>query len=295
MRGLRAVAGIVGIVCSLTAGRAFAGDEQVTLRLKNGGAVRGELVESVPGEKVVLKLATGEVRSVPWADIESPEAAGRPTPTASPASTDAGVVPDARAVSGAHARGDVAPAAPPTVHVSLTSEDQGVKLEMLLGTSTGTASFGTRSASVSLEHYRYICTLPCSKNVDPAERYRVDGPTIVPSGLFEIPDHAQLTVKGGSLVARWAGATTLVIGASYGVPAVIFGALLTAADKPDSAGTGHIVLGTGIASLLALVPLGVALLVASGTDVVDDGSGKTIAAAKKKPGPRLLPSGVVSF
>ena len=38
--------------------------------LRSGAVVRGQLVEFVPGERVVLQLATGEVRTVMWDEVE---------------------------------------------------------------------------------------------------------------------------------------------------------------------------------------------------------------------------------
>ena len=45
--------------------------ERVSLR--NGGVVRGALVEKVPGDHITLKLATGEIRTIPWQDIAESE------------------------------------------------------------------------------------------------------------------------------------------------------------------------------------------------------------------------------
>ena len=70
-------ASIALLCCSLfVAGFAFADEqERVTQR------VQGELVEKIPGEKVVLKLATGEVRVIPWSEIvpNEPQASAPPT------------------------------------------------------------------------------------------------------------------------------------------------------------------------------------------------------------------------
>lgn len=41
-----------------------------TVHLKNGGFVRGELIELQPGTLVRVKLADGSVREVPWSDVD---------------------------------------------------------------------------------------------------------------------------------------------------------------------------------------------------------------------------------
>lgn len=41
-----------------------------TVWLKNGGFVRGALIELVPGDHVTVQLATGEIRRIPAAEID---------------------------------------------------------------------------------------------------------------------------------------------------------------------------------------------------------------------------------
>jgi hypothetical protein len=69
------------------------------VHLRNGGFVRGELIELQPGTLVRLKLADGTVRDIPWADVDHvqdpslpPPAPGAATP-ASTAGTSAGLLP----------------------------------------------------------------------------------------------------------------------------------------------------------------------------------------------------------
>ncbi len=50
-------------------------DSYDTVVLKNGGILRGSLVKDVPGESLVLELTTGEIRTIPRAEIARVEPA----------------------------------------------------------------------------------------------------------------------------------------------------------------------------------------------------------------------------
>jgi len=67
-----------------------------TVHLRNGGFVRGELIELQPGTLVRVKLADGTVRDIPWADVDHVQDPSLPPPApsaqnaAAPGSTPAG-------------------------------------------------------------------------------------------------------------------------------------------------------------------------------------------------------------
>ena len=56
-----------------------------TVYLNDGGFVRGTVVENRPNDRVVIKTLTGELRSIPWADIKKLELAGAAQPAPPPA------------------------------------------------------------------------------------------------------------------------------------------------------------------------------------------------------------------
>jgi hypothetical protein len=61
-----------------------------TVYLKNGGLVRGELIELQPGSVARVKLADGKVRDIPWAEIDrvdDPSLPPAPPPDGAPAPT----------------------------------------------------------------------------------------------------------------------------------------------------------------------------------------------------------------
>lgn len=66
---------------------AATGAARVHVVLVDGGELQGELVEKVPGEAIVIQLATGEVRRVPWARIASVRAIADGAPAREPGET----------------------------------------------------------------------------------------------------------------------------------------------------------------------------------------------------------------
>jgi hypothetical protein len=67
-----ASAGLFALVASLASPRsARADDGRIHVVMTDGSEVLGELVEKVPGDHLTLQLATGEVRVIPWASIQS--------------------------------------------------------------------------------------------------------------------------------------------------------------------------------------------------------------------------------
>jgi hypothetical protein len=57
------------------------------VHLRNGGFVRGELIELQPGTLVRLKLADGTVRDIPWAEVDHVQDPSLPPPAPSAGST----------------------------------------------------------------------------------------------------------------------------------------------------------------------------------------------------------------
>jgi hypothetical protein len=55
---------------------------ETTVRLKNGGVVHGELMETQPNVSVRVRLADGEVREIPWANVARIEEGSPTTPRA---------------------------------------------------------------------------------------------------------------------------------------------------------------------------------------------------------------------
>lgn len=247
-----------------TSAQALAADEVTTINMKNGSSVRGELVERVPGDKIVLKLATGEVRVIPWNDIAHTE---------EPASQI------------------------PKQRVDVQSDHAGTQLQRITGQASGVGYAGGRSVYVAFESWENICVAPCSANVDPNGTYRVDAPGMTPSKNFQLPAPTQqplkLKIQGGSAAMRIGGAYSL----TFGITGLLMGAIFlpigfAAEDKLSTSSLPQTFQTIGLVSLgvgAGLTALGIYLVAMSGTDVKTD-AGRELA---KRNGPkfRLTPQG----
>lgn len=231
-------ASIALLCCSLfVAGFAFADEqERVTQR------VQGELVEKIPGEKVVLKLATGEVRVIPWSEIvpNEPQASAPPTaPVVAPLAL-----------------------APPPASSGATAEiigdKPGVVLQRLAGQGAGVVFTTRGSTAVSVDTYEMLCAAPCTANVEQGQLYRVAGEGVTPSATFGLPaGHSALSVNAESAGARYGGFLMTIFGSSMlGGGALVLGL--------EFSGT---LLGLGAIFLL----IGIPLIVTSGTTVTTNG------------------------
>lgn len=78
MRGWFVCATLLASSLAITRG-ARADDGRVHVVLVDGTEVVGALVEKVPGDHLTIQLATGEIRTIPWASIQSSEPLS-PTP-----------------------------------------------------------------------------------------------------------------------------------------------------------------------------------------------------------------------
>ncbi len=245
---LRSGASILAIL--LFSGTAGAAPKQLSVSLKDGSDIQGDLVERVPNDHLTLKLATGEVRRIEWSDIQkiedgSSEARTRPTPRPAPSTVSASN----------------------DVLVVLDSDKPGARLEAFLGTSTGVGlawtSRGTVPVAVSSEHWASVCTAPCQRLVQPNLEYRVNGDSLVSSDKFVIDGaHSNVRIKAtmGSNGTR-IGAALLALG--LGLPtltasAVCLGFGIANKSNPSMNATGDVLLVTSsilfAVSLAAFIP-----------------------------------------
>jgi hypothetical protein len=119
------------------------------VRLKNGGLLRGTIIELVPGESVTIQLANGETRKV---SISETTFVG----------SDDHEQPESTSESGSHV--PYATVHADRAHVRL----EGVQSGLTFHLQTASAGFGTVAAA---EGYDRLCTAPCSVDL-PAGVYR---------------------------------------------------------------------------------------------------------------------------
>jgi hypothetical protein len=182
------------------------------VRLRDGALFRGELVEEVPSDHLTLKLATGEIRRIAWADLA--EVTPLVAPPAPPPAAPYPVMPQA-------------PVAPPVLGpvVELSSDDASAGLYRL--SAAGSVVVGWRQGV--LEVWEPVCRAPCAVQVDHNGYYAIRGNGIVPSRPFNLPASGtvRLDVKAGHLGPRAGG----LIMMSLGLGAALGGAVMMATSQ----------------------------------------------------------------
>ena len=265
-------------------------DAAVEITLKDGSSYRGELVERIVGDHVTLKLATGEIRTVPWSDMRTDSAA--PAPSRKPAIAEE------------------------RLDVDVVVGGRAAQLERLVVVGAG------RGAGI--KGYEPVCTTPCTTPTDRVSTYRLAGDGVTPSKDFQVSPgdwELRLRVDPGSSTKRTLGWWTIVMGSIAAATSLTLiaigsnspdpelykstafsstGATTTTTDQAGLASaqadadrlrtTGYVVAG----GAAALVVLGIVLVTTSRTSVKTE-SGKTLALEPRIPRARhlaLTPSGV---
>lgn len=253
--------------------------ERVTL--VDGTVLQGELVEKVPGQKVVLKLATGEVRTIEWSAIaQQAESASQAPPPP---------------------QGPPPPPQEKMFHVEVTADRPGVVLEQLqmAGTATFGYSYGWGGRGYGVfEAYSPVCVAPCSANVPASSIYRVAGSGVTISRKFQVPmDGARLRVSAGSAGARVGGAVMMAVGAGFLIGGLIilpfaFIGHDTSYCSPNCASQSSLndtllALGAGTAGLGALLlGIGIPLFATSATSVTSD-DGQPLQFVSRNAAPKV--------
>lgn len=188
--------------------------------LKNGGILRGTLIDAIPGSQARLQLATGEIATVPWTQIDRIGRAGEAPSPAAPAPAPAAPAPPPPAT------GPSTPSGPalggPSVWVHIDGSEEA-RLEQDV---TG------------YRDWRLVCRAPCDMQVPTGKDYRITGDGLRPSGPFALQgregDRETVEVNGASkgwfvfgVVLGGAG----VVGAGIGLYVALIGAVVSSADS----------------------------------------------------------------
>lgn len=169
--------------------------------LKDGGMIRGTIVEVIPGNHASVQLADGRIATIRWDmvdHIDRGTAAKPPLPTTTTPLPAAGTPPPAVAMV--------------TVHIDA---DGDVILEQQVA--------GGRWAGGD---WRDVCQAPCDMSLPTNTMYRIGGPGVRSSRPFSIEGRdgkAVLEVHAASSGARGGGIALLVVG-----PIAIFVGLIVA-------------------------------------------------------------------
>jgi hypothetical protein len=205
-----------GYAAAPAAGRGAIGD---TVFLKDGGLMRGTLIEMLPNDHVTIELPTGQTTVVEWGRIDHIERGSlAPPPVA------------ARREPGfprAPRHGRVPTGVEPTVTVHVEG-DSGIVLQAV---SPGSGRWAA------------VCAGPCDAAVPLDREYRISGEGIRPSRAFRI--HAEpgqrvvLNVSTASRSAYSAGLALTSVGSAtivVGLVVLVFGAFAGPCQATDEFG-----------------------------------------------------------
>lgn len=245
-----------------------------TVVLHDGGMLKGNLIEVLPGDHATLQLANGQSARIRWDVIDHIIRNGVPLNTAQ--AQQAPVAPPAATA---------APAEVGMVWVHIEGGD-GVDLESII---TNAAPAGKRVKN----GWATMCTAPCDQQVPLAGSYRLAGDGIRASRTFKLAGKAGDKVyiqadpasRGGfvgGIVLISIGAPVLVIGSLVElVVAAINGASHLDGTYTDTSGAqvvGLSMMGLGVAGIIT----GIVLVAGNGSTKLDQtiaSPGATNAAA----------------
>jgi hypothetical protein len=239
------------------------------VELKNGGYLRGLIIEVVPGSHLSLRTPDGQVRRIALGEIQSAERAGKPVELA-PSAAPGGAA--AAAPAGTNGTPPVAPvaagaavaAAPHAASPAKTATDldrilaqipgRRVKLEL----DANRSSFLQRRIGEEDENtvgYHLVCKLPCRVELpaDDLVPYRVSNMRLDATDWFRVPQYnARLKMDLVSdMWPIWQN-TMIVSGFVFGLTGGAFlGINALTGQEPWARDTGYVLLGVGGASFVA--------------------------------------------
>jgi len=181
------------------------------IQLKNGGTMRGTIVNVEPGQRVIVIVA-GEQSVIPWSEIA--KIVGGPKEPAAPAPP---------------------PAAPPTptaptmgmplIHIESNWSD--LELSRIEGDIGGGFQQQQQGYAGPTTISKYVCRAPCDKLVDGRDGHRffITGPGMFPAPSFRLDDqdgHVTVRVKGTSLGRFTGGVILVALGGVMGLGGAMF-------------------------------------------------------------------------
>lgn len=211
-----------------------------TVHLRDGGLIRGTILELQPGRSVTIQPAGDEPpKTLPWDQVESTSLAGAaPAPTAAAAPARPAPLSE-----------DMFPG---TGQPRLTIELRGRRPVHLLTPGSGPLTLSSSSTTVRAGlALRSVCQSPCGQLIDAREGYpyyfggdRI--PLSRPFYLNHLKGDVVAEVRPGRVGLLFGG----VLLASYGGVGVITGGTLLGIDARTFARPGGIALGVGLAMLI---------------------------------------------
>lgn len=232
------------------------------VELKNGGYLRGLIVEIDPASHVSIRLSDGQVRRIPVAEIESADRDGKPIALNGAAQAPATPAPPASAAATAP---NVPPATPaaPAAPAATTQNELDAILAKIPGPRVHIEAEASRTAFLErligepdddAVGYHLVCKLPCRIDLPAADlqRYRIANLRLQPTDWFHLPQHnARLHADLASDMYPIWERSMLIGGFVFGaIGGSFLGINELSGKKPWARDTGYVVAGVGGAFLL---------------------------------------------
>ncbi|HEY6460132.1 MAG TPA: hypothetical protein VIY73_08270 [Polyangiaceae bacterium] len=216
--------------------------------LKNGGVLRGTVIDAIPDSQVRVQLATGEIATIPWAAIARLEygkpGGARPAPPAPPAPP-------------------AGPAGTVLVHVE-GADDAEVEMRPQDGGSWTT-----------------VCSGRCDRALPVGPTYRIAGGGMRPSRAFHLdPTAGRVNVTVNPSSTGWfvAGIVLVPLGGATMLIGGLIGLLGDATGDQSASSSGGVAFLVGLAGLVG----GIVLIVSNARSGVGLEVGAPQAAALLK-------------
>lgn len=240
------------------------------VELKNGGYLRGLIIEVEPGSHLSLRMPDGQVRRIPLAEIASAERGGKPVdlkpppgaaavaPPAGQATPPAttGAAPGVTPVAAAAAGTKPAPAKAPTELERILAAIPGPRVKLEL--EANRSSFLQRRIGEEDENtvaYHLVCKLPCRVELPAGDLvpYRVSNMRLDPTAWFRVPQYnARLKMDLASNIWPVWQNTMIVSGVVFGLTGGSFlGINALTGQEQWARTTGYVLLGVSGASFVA--------------------------------------------
>ena len=200
--------------------------------LKNGGSLRGTIIDAIPNAQARIQLATGEIATVQWTAIARIERGEAPKGTAGP-----GPVRPLPPL----------PPAPPSAPLAAAARPTPPAPTVLVHID-GAEDAQLEQDATHEDHWQVVCSAPCDMRLPVGPDYRVSGPGIRTSGTFgldfESGKHETVTVSAASkpwfiigIVSTAAGGAAALVGAAVGLGASLASSVDT--SNGDTASAQH--------------------------------------------------------
>lgn len=215
------------------------------VRLKNGGLLRGTIVELLPGESVTITTATGKTREVAMAEVDY-AGPGEKDPAASHES--AAYVPPESETTKETSRGASSPVKPyvtvtgQTAYLHLVSEPEGLTFHRKSGTAT--------SGYIQAIGFDRLCVAPCDIEIpagtEELSLSKPNGAPVKPSAVELPAGNSEIVGRYNSKVGvRVAGIVVLSVGVAVGM-GLVLASMPDASDLNSEIDTGMLGVGFGL-------------------------------------------------